>query len=278
MNRKYILAVILVFLLLTTGCNRVVDVSNIPVLLYHSIKPELTDGDSPNMVVSSENFEKDLIYLKEKGYSTISLLELIEVYNNPKAKLPKKPILITFDDGYTDNYDYAYPLLKKHKSKASIFTIVWSVGRDKFVLNDKAINPHFTWEEGKEMIESGFIELGSHTFDMHSPQGLSYGYENPCGLGLSQMDGESEEDYYDRILEDMIKSKDIMEANLGVEINALAYPYGLYNDLVIKALEESGFKLGFIVDSDQPSKSNFEIRRFSISNDLRVSDILDKKK
>lgn len=278
MNKKYTLAIILVFLLLITGCNNKFDISNIPVLLYHSVKPELTDTDNQSMVVSTENFEKDLMYLNEKGYNTISLLELAEAYENPKIKLPKKPILITFDDGYIDNYHYAYPLLKKYNSKASIFTIVWSVGRDRFILNDNPINPHFTWEQGKEMIDSGLIELGSHTFDMHSPEGISYGYENPCGLGLSQIEGESEEDYYNRILEDIQKSKEIMEENLGVEVNSLAYPYGLYNETVIKVLDELGFKLGFITDSDEPSKSNFEIRRFSIRNDLRVSDVLDESK
>lgn len=272
MRKKIGIILLLMVLILLPGCSQV-NLEDIPIFLYHNVKTEMIEGDSPYMVVTAENFEEDLKFLKENGYTPIDLQTLIAAYNNPRTKLPKKPFVITFDDGYLDNYEHAYPLLKKYDTKAAIFTIVWSVGRDKFILNDNPINPHFTWEQGREMLESGLIELGSHTFDMHNPEGLSYGYEVPCGHGLGPMEGESEEDYYTRLYEDIKKSKELMEENLGVKVNTFAYPYGIYNDTVIQVLKDLGFELAFITEAEE-SKSVFEIRRFIVTNDLRVEDIL----
>ncbi len=275
--KKFIIILIILLIAFSSGCSRL-PLENIPVLLYHSIKEEMEENDSLSMVVTASKFENDLKYLKEKGYKPISLDDLARAYEDPKYKLPKKPILITFDDGYRDNYDIAFPILKEYNMKASIFTIVWSVGRDSFVLNDKPIIPHFSWDQGREMVESGLIDLGSHTFDMHSPEGLSYGYETPCGLGLDQIKGESDEDYYARIYEDIKKSKDIMEENLGHQVNYLAYPYGVYNDTVISILEDLGFRLAFVIDSEEASKSRYEIVRISVTNGLNLQDVLDENK
>lgn len=271
---KILLILMLIFLL--SGCTNMSKLEDMPIFLYHSVKPELEEGDNPSMVVTMENFEKDLKYLRDNGYTSIDLQTLIAAYENPRMKLPKKPFVITFDDGYLNNYEYAYPLLKEYTTKASIFTIVWSVGRDKFILNEKPITPHFTWEQGKEMLESGVIELGSHTFDMHSPAGISYGYENPCGFGLEPMEGESQEDYYERIYNDIESSKILMEENLGEKVETFAYPYGIYNDTVIQVLKDLGFKLAFITESSEKNKSIFEIKRISISNGIRISDVLKK--
>lgn len=276
-EKLYIIILILTLLILVSSCNLInPQDQDIPIFLYHSVKPELEEGDSGSMVVTTENFENDLKYLSENGYTSIDLDTLIDSYNNPKAKLPKKPFVITFDDGYLNNYQHAYPLLQKYNTKAIMHTIVWSVGRDSFVLNDDPITPHFTWDQAREMIDSGLIELGSHSFDMHSPAGISYGYEEDCGLGLAPMEGESNSEYYDRIYKDIERSNLIMEENLGIKVNAFAYPYGIYNDTVIDVVKDLGFKLAFIIDSDEPSKSIFEMRRISIGNNLRLSEVLGK--
>lgn len=268
---------IMTCIVLISGCGLLVkpEKKHIPIFLYHSIKPEIGENDNKNMVVTRENFEADLKYLKDNGYTSIDLKTLIDYYENPRTKLPDKPFVITFDDGYLDNYEHAYPLLKEYQTKALIHIIAWSVGRDKFILNDNPINPHFTWEQGIEMVDSGLIELGSHTFDMHSPAGLSYGYEEAAGLGLEAMENEGRDEYYSRIHKDLEKSKDIMEENLGRKVNAIAYPYGRYNDVVIQVVKDLGFKIGFIVDSKEANKSIFEIRRISVTNDIRVNDLIN---
>lgn len=260
--------------------------TEVPVFMYHSIRPADEIDTPSSMVVSKEHFEEDLIYLAENGYTAISLKELEEYYKNQESagnsdgnldgyELPDKPVVITFDDGYEDNYLQAYPLLKKYQTKAGIFTIVWSVGRDRFILNDDPINPHFTWEEAREMVESGLVEIGSHTFDMHNQEGLSYGYGDPCGYGLGKMDGENKGDYTQRIMSDLLKSKELIEENIGQEIIAFAYPYGFHDDDIIKMVEDAGFKMAFITAAETFHSSPYKIRRFTVKEDVRISDILE---
>lgn len=267
---------IITCLVLLSGCSLLIkgEEKDIPIFLYHSVKPKFEENDGQDMVVTSAKFEEDLKFLKDNGYTSIDLKTLIDYKNNSRTKLPKKPFVITFDDGYLNNYEYAYPLLKQYNTKAVIYTIVWSVGRDKFILNDGPITPHFTWEQGKEMIDSGLIELGSHTFDMHNPIGLSYGYGQICGLGLESMENESKEEYYARIYADIEKSKTLMEENLGTKINTIAYPYGKYNDTILKVIKDLGIELGFIAEGEGPNESIFEIKRIIVPNNKKISELL----
>lgn len=279
MKKKSILILIIILFNLLSGCrnDKTEEVMDIPIFLYHNVKPELEEGDNPEMFVTNEDFEADLKYLKDNGYKSIDLKTLKDYKEDPTTIIPEKPFVITFDDGYLNNYEYAYPLLKEYDTQAVIYTIVWSVGRDKFILNDKDIIPHFTWEQGKEMLDSGIIELGSHTYDLHNPEGFSYGYETVCGYGVGKIDGENQESYYNRIYEDLEKSKDLMEENLGVKINSFAYPYGIYNDTVIKVLKDLNFETAFITESKEIDKSIFEMRRKIVSNRIRVKSILENR-
>ena len=185
-------------------------------------------------------------------------------------------MVITFDDGYLDNYTLAFPVLKDYGARAVINLIGWSVGRDTHIDSDKSINPHFSWDQAKEMLNTGLIEFGSHSFDLHNLEGKSYGYKNMAGLGLLSYEGESEEDYRKRIYEDLKKSKSEMEENLGVEIDTIAYPYGQINDIAIEEIKKLGFKMGFVIDRQNPSESIYEIRRISIRDDLRVKDMIGR--
>lgn len=261
-----------------TSCDKIRDgkdlKGDIPILLYHSVIPELEEDDSRSMFVSEVNFEKDLKYLKENGYETISLEQMEDYYRGKEIQLPEKPIMITFDDGYLNNYEYAYPLLKKYDTKAVIYLIGWSVGRDTFIDSDKEITPHFSWEQAREMYDSGLIQFGSHTFDLHNEKGLSYGYGNEVGFGLSIMDNESDEEYRSRVEKDLKKSKFTIEEEIGQDVTSIAYPYGEYNETLLDMLEDLGFKSGLITESEQKSKSPLTIRRQTITEDRRISDIL----
>lgn len=90
--------------------------SSIPVLMYHHVN----DFREDSITISQGNFESQIKYLKEAGYNSISLPEMFEIMYG-RATPPKKPVLITFDDGYADNLVYAFPILKKYQMKAAIF-------------------------------------------------------------------------------------------------------------------------------------------------------------
>ena len=126
----------------------------IPVIVYHHI------SNIPNKIgtVTPEKFSEDLKTYKAAGYETIVFNDLIS-YLKGNIQLPKKPLIITLDDGYYSNYEYAYPQLKKNNMKAVMAVIGWSVGRNSYINSDKEIIPHFSWEQAKEMAKSGIIEL-----------------------------------------------------------------------------------------------------------------------
>lgn len=130
----------------------------IPVLLYHNFVTTVPEKDSNNFnyINTPESFEENIKILLENGYTIISMQELNDA-NNLKIKLPSKPILITFDDGYYSNYEYIYPILKKYNAKASIFIVTDKVGKEIDGIK------YLGWEECLEMQESGLVEIFSHS-------------------------------------------------------------------------------------------------------------------
>ena len=121
----------------------------VPVLNYHQV--EVKDGNP--LTLHPEQFEAQMAYLKEEGYTTVTIDELMDACENGAA-LPEKPVVITFDDGYEDNYEYAYPILQKYGFKATIFLI--------YDLTD-AYPGYLTWNEIAEMKASGLMRFESHT-------------------------------------------------------------------------------------------------------------------
>ncbi|MBS5801250.1 MAG: polysaccharide deacetylase family protein, partial [Clostridiales bacterium] len=128
----------------------------IPTLMYHKIKDQVENTeDDQSMSVSTANFEAQLKALLEAGYTPINFKQLKD-YLEGTSGLPKRPILITADDGYLCNYTKAYPILKKYNAQATFFVTSFYVG----VTNE---HEHFTWEQAKEMEASGLIDIQSHT-------------------------------------------------------------------------------------------------------------------
>ena len=182
--------------------------SKIPILMYHSISYE--KGNTAR--IPKEKFREQMKYLKDNKYTALTVDELYSYMQTGKI-VPKKPIVITFDDGYKDNYTTAYPILKEFGLKATVFVITNTIDTDK---------NYMTSNEIKSM-DSNNIRIESHT-TVHE-----------------QLDKIS---YSDNV-KTMTASKAKLEKILGRNINYLAYPYGTYNDNIIKAAKESGYKLAF---------------------------------
>lgn len=161
------------------------DEIELPIIMYHSL---LKDPNRQNKyVISPELFERDLKYLKENGYVPVFIKDVIE-YVNDDGNLPKKPIVITFDDGYFNNYYYAYPLLKKYNMKA-VISIVGKMTDD--FSNHPNENPNYsylTWDNILDMHLSGHWEIQNHSYNCHS-------YENRNGV--CQVSSETKKEYKD---------------------------------------------------------------------------------
>lgn len=204
--------------------------TGIPVLNYHQIN----DRDKNALTLSSHAFAAQMEYLASAGYHTITMQELADALEKGAA-LPEKPVLLTFDDGYRDNYDVAYPILKAYGMKAAIFLITDYV----------SLYPNYlTWEEVRDMRQNG-IEFGSHTLNH---------------VDLTTCANPEE------LKKQLIDSKAAIEWRLGCPITFLAYPCGSRSRAVIDALKATGYRGAFTVDmgSDHPGDNMYELRRIPI--------------
>lgn len=217
----------------------------VPVLLYH----HLYNGDLNNSqfkgngaVVSVDSFREQMKYLKENNYYTATLEEL-ELFMAKKIDLPKKTVVITFDDGYYSNIEYAYPILKEYDQRAAIFV----VGRGVEDATNNPDNPSPLRGLGFEDIKntSDVLEFHSHTYNLHRY------IDNEPALTVV---GKEE------VVEDLTRIKE----QIGTKY--LAYPFGGYNETTIEALNEVGYKLAFTVINGytSPNSGKFEIPRIII--------------
>lgn len=200
----------------------------LPIIVYHEVKTKLT-----SYTILPYEFENDLKYLQKNHYTAITMDQLINyVYSG--TPLPEKPIILSFDDGYLNNYKYVFPLLKKYNTKI-VFSIVGK-NTDDFtrIPDDNLDYSHVTWEQLKEMHDSGLVDVQNHTYNLHS---------NKKGrVGCMQMSGESDAHYEQTLSEDLLQcQKEINEA-IGVTPNTFTYPYGRISPNTDGILKKLGFK------------------------------------
>ncbi|MEA4988863.1 MAG: polysaccharide deacetylase family protein [Anaerovorax sp.] len=205
---------------------------SVPILMFHHI------SDEENSVLTSNTFRRYMMELKEGGYETIFYEDLYAFVKGEKD-LPEKPVIITFDDGYESNYLYAYPILKGLGMKAEISIIGSSVGLDKNPNTGLPIIPHFSWEQAKEMVNSGFIRIRSHSYEMH--QHVSA--EEVNRLGVIKKAYESPQYYFNMFSQDTKQMKELIEKNLNYDDLAYTYPYGKYNLQTEHALQNMKYKI-----------------------------------
>ena len=188
------------------------------ILNYHKI-----DDTFIALAVRPEDFDAQMKYLSEHGYHTITPDELYDSLAG-NAELPENPVLITFDDGYEDNYKNAYPILKKYDFKATIFVISSFLG----------VYPNYiTWDQAREM-DADNISIQSHTVDHKSMTDLSD----------------------DELRTELVDSKKKIEKELGHQIDYMAYPTGTYNLHIAKLVQEAGYKAAFTIKYGNVDKAS----------------------
>lgn len=184
-------------------------------------------------VISPKLFEQDLKYLKKHGYTSILMSDLIAYVENGRP-LPEKPILITFDDGYYNNYLYAFPLLKKYQEKAVISIIGKETDKDSRSGGGHATYSSLTWEQVQEMAASGLVEIQNHSYN---------GHKNTGGRnGVKRKSGESRQ-AYDRFLKkDLSKLQTKIQDATGTAPSTFTYPFGAVSRSSLKTIKKLGFK------------------------------------
>lgn len=244
----------------------------VPIITYHSV----VENPTSNSEISPETFEMQIKTLKELGYTSILFEDLVAYVENG-IELPEKPICITFDDGYLNNYEITYPILQKYQMKATIFVIGVSVGSlTNYKDTNYPITPHFTYEQAIEMMNSGLISIQSHTYDMHqwAPYEID---ENGSSLddvreNIIKLENETENEYREALTTDIEKMNQELQENLIINNNienmiqnvnlieeskaekkeylliALAYPSGKRDTLADVVLRENGIKVTVTIE------------------------------
>ena len=197
----------------------------IPILMYH----RLADNPGDRNSLPPEKFEEQLAYLAANGYRTITPDEFFTHYNR-QGDLPKKSVMITFDDAYLDTYTKALPLLQKYGMKAVTFPITdWIGSTNEWEDKGKALTHTMGEEELKAWLEAGMaVAPHSVTHPMLtacSPEQLAYELEH---------------------------SKAALEKLTGEEMKYFCYPYGNVDKKVTAAAEKAGYKMGFAIFENVP--------------------------
>ncbi|WP_051931963.1 polysaccharide deacetylase family protein [Clostridium sp. KNHs214] len=204
---------------------------SIPILMYHSI----SDNKNGFFKVDKNKFRKQMQYIKDNGYETLTL-DQVYYYISKDKQFPDKAVVITFDDGYKDNYTNAYPILKELDLKATIFVVA-----DYITEGSSTI--YSSLKELREMRENG-IDIQSHTSKHRKLDKLSY----------------------DEQLQDLSLSKAKIEKLINSNVKFLTYPYGRYNNDTIKIAKKCGYEMAVTTHMGYCNIDNesFKVRRICV--------------
>lgn len=215
----------------TTPVNQNTNQIALPIFMYHFV---LQDNSKRNdFVVSVDEFENDIKYLKENGYTAITMQDLV-AFCKESAALPEKPVMITFDDGYECIYEYVYPILQQYDFKA-VLSIIGRYTEQYSQINEHNMNySHCTWQQLLEMQQSGFLEIGNHTYNLHAA-------ESPH-RGATIDPGEHMLSYQQRLEDDLASVQTLCGQYLNQKPITFAYPYGFTSSEALPVIKKLGFQ------------------------------------
>ena len=207
-----------------------------PILLYHHVTPEYVDSD---YYLTLDLFTQQMDWLVVEGYTSITASQLVDALTQG-AKLPEKPVLITFDDGFDDVYQYAYPVLKERSLVATWYLVATYLDGQDCV----------TTEQAEELVSAGW-EVGSHSMthaDLQYTEDTNY---------------------------EMAQSKGLLMQELNVPVNTFAYPFGSVNEFVFEKVYKYGFTaaMGLGKSSVHDLSTLYYLSRLVVTQDMTSADV-----
>lgn len=229
--------------------SRAVDYRYPRILMYHMVREHIPDARFNGLRVTPENFEMQMKWLHDNGWTSYTITELVQQWDS----LPQKSVALTFDDGYEDNLLNALPVLKKYNIKATLYLVVERFNRDWSVYKKSHHDSGELKNEAKlsngqmqEMLDSGLIELASHT--------------------LTHPDFSKQDDELKQ--HELSESRKVLGEVFAVPINSFAYPFGIYSEGDRELVRAAGYSSAVTTDAgiDAQEKPDFlQLKRVKIS-------------
>jgi peptidoglycan/xylan/chitin deacetylase (PgdA/CDA1 family) len=216
----------------------------IPIITYHRV----TEKPATEIDLTEEQLGQQLQFFRKAGYQPITATQLLAYQGNPEL-FPRKPLVITFDDGPKSNYLKVFPLLKKYGWAATFFIYPQVIA--------EASKTKLTWSELREMAKAG-MDIQSHT--------LTHPF-------LTSINASGQERYSKWLKRELLESKKIIETKLGRKVTLLAYPYGWFNKYVEKRCLRAGYRgvftVNYGVNQVRPGRVRFD--RYVMTNNMSRS-------
>lgn len=229
------------------------------ILMYHGFTQNGTESE---YVINAQKLEDDIIYLKNEGYRFIDVHDLL-CFLNGKNKLPQKNVMLTFDDGYMNNYTYAFPILKKHNVKAVISPIGYYVEVYSQNHDNNPAYAQLSCKEIKEMYQSGLCEFQNHSYNMHSLEKRR---------GSLKKDNEDLEVYKTSFYDDLKKAENLLKEITGDVPLAYTFPFGLISSESEDVLNYCGYRISFGCEEGVNIIYGNESRLFKLKRFNRTPD------
>lgn len=223
------------------------------VLMYHMVRSHRAKARFNKMRVHPEAFEEQMSWLKSDGWTVLSVSDFFSQW----GRWPLKSAVLTFDDGYEDNFLNAYPVLRAHALPFTIFLVNdrhdndWSSNKKSHHNSGELMEePKLSDKQVKTMLDSGLLELGGHTI----------GHVN-----LLNESGESAE-------REIAGCRDDLAATFSVPVASFCYPFGLYNQEAVETVQRAGYIGAFTVEESLASVDDdpFQVGRLKVSGKMSL--------
>lgn len=227
--------------------------AGIPILMYHKVSPDPRSGGL-GLRVPPRNFEIQMKLLSNLGYQSVNLDDVV-AYLRDGGPLPDKPVVITFDDGYRDNFYWARPILQKYGFRATIFLVSDQIGKTN------------AWDESRGFPRNSLLR--EEEIRTMLGEGFQFGSHSKTHLRLTGLE-ES------KAREQITGSRVALETTLGIPVNYFCYPYGKYNKAVVNIVRESGYTAALTTAQGQVRKGDniFALKRIRITGQYNKRDFL----
>lgn len=257
--------------------------TTLTVIGYHEVTDD-KDALIPQYSVTTAHFEEQVRYLQKNGFHFISVDQLLKAHQG-KISLPEKPVLLTVDDGYENFYQNVYPFVKANKVPVVLAVVgSWLEPKPNQMVNfgdeEIARNKILTWAQLKEMSQSGYVEIASHSYNLHrgiigNPQGNSEPAATTRFYDAKTKTYEGDGAYAKRIYDDLKKNNDLIKAHGIPSPRVMVWPYGRYNLETVRIAKELGMPITVSLD-DGPvylKKSLGAINRILVEHDMTLNSL-----